>query len=69
MADDTPAAPQPASTAVPTSAPTLEARITAAIRTWRDEVIAGGPIARATECWNHLEQSLQHLASAIMKEL
>ena len=63
MADDTPAAPAP----VPE--PTLEARIEAAIRTWRDDIIAGGPIARITECWNHLEQSLQHLASAIMKEL
>ena len=64
MADDTPAAPTPAS--APTS---LEARIEAAIRAWRDEVIAGGPIARATECWNHLEQSLQHLTAAIIKEL
>jgi hypothetical protein len=65
MADDTPAAPAPTST----PAPTLEARIESAIRAWRDELIAGGPIARITECWNHLEQSLQHLAAAIMKEL
>ena len=65
MADDTPAAPAPA----PTPAPSLEARIEAAIRAWRDQVIAGGPIARATECWNHLEQSLQHLTAAIIKEL
>ena len=63
MADDAPAAPEPA------SAPSLEARIESAIRAWRDAVIAGGPIARATECWNHLEQSLQHLTAAIMKEL
>ena len=63
MADDTPAAPAPA------SEPALETRIEAAIRAWRDQVIAGGPIARATECWNHLEQSLQHLTAAIIKEL
>jgi hypothetical protein len=65
MADDTPAAPAPVSD----PAPTLETRIESAIRAWRDEVIAGGPIARVTECWNHLEQSLQHLTAAIMKEL
>ena len=63
MADDTPAAP------APTPAPSLESRIEAAIRAWRDELIAGGPIARAVECWNHLEQSLQPLIAAIMKEL
>jgi len=61
MTDDTPAASDPA--------PSLEARIETAIRAWRDEVIAGGPIARVTECWNHLEQSLQHLTAAIIKEL
>jgi len=60
MADDTPAS---------ESAPTLEARIETAIRAWRDDLIAGGPIARVTECWNHLEQSLQPLIAAIMKEL
>jgi len=65
MADDTPAAPAPASA----PAPSLESRIESAIRAWRDEVIAGGPIARVTECWNHLEQSLQPLTAAIMKEL
>jgi len=65
MADDTAPAPAPA----PTPASTLEARIEAAIRAWRDELIAGGPIARVTECWNHLEQCLQHLTAAIMKEL
>jgi len=60
MADDTPAS---------ESAPTLETRIEAAIRAWRDDLIAGGPIARAVECWNHLEQSLQPLIAAILKEL
>jgi hypothetical protein len=65
MADDTPAAPAPASP----PAPSLESRIETAIRAWRDEVIAGGPIARVTECWNHLEQSLQSLTAAIIKEL
>jgi len=65
MADDTPAASAPASE----PAPTLEARIEAAIRAWRDALIAGGPIARVTECWNHLEQTIQPLVAAIMKEL
>jgi len=60
MADDTPAG---------APAPTLETRIEAAIRAWRDDLIAGGPIARAVECWNHLEQSLQPLIAAILKEL
>ncbi len=70
MADDTPAAPAPASEPAPdTPAPTLETRIDAAIRVWRDTLIAGGPIARVTDCWNHLEQSLQALTAAIIKEL
>jgi hypothetical protein len=50
-------------------AETPEARLWAAIRTWRDAHIAGGPIARATECWNHLEASLQSLTAAILKEI
>ncbi len=65
MADDTPAASAPAGA----PAPTLETRIEAAIHAWRDDLIAGGPIARAVECWNHLEQSLQPLIAAILKEL
>ena len=67
MADDTPAAPAPVS--APESAQSLEARIDSAIRAWRDDLIAGGPIARVTECWNHLEQCLAHLTAAIIKEL
>ena len=70
MAEDTPAT---ALAAAPIPAPadheSPEARLWAAIRHWRDVHIAGGPIARATECWNHLEASLAHLAGAIMKEL
>jgi len=69
MADDTPAASAPAPTPASQPAPALEARIEAAIRAWRDELIAGGPIARVTECWNHLEQCLAHLTASIMKEL
>ena len=67
MADDTPLAPAPAPTSTPEL--TLESRIDSAIRAWRDELIAGGPIARVTECWNHLEQCLAHLTASIMKEL
>ena len=63
MAEDAPPAPaQPA-------APDLEARLWAAIRGWRDARIAGGPIARATECWNHLESALADLAQSILKEI
>ena len=49
--------------------PDLEQRILAAILAWRDRHIAGGPIARAVECWNHLDEALQHLAADIAKEL
>jgi hypothetical protein len=70
MADETTAAASAASTATPASpAPDLEARVVAAIRKWRDELIANGPIARATECWNHLEAALAHLAASILKEI
>ena len=47
----------------------LEARLWAAIRDWRDSLIAGGPIARTTDCWNHLQDALQPLAASILKEL
>ena len=70
MADEP--APAPAAEPSPTPAappPDLEARIAAAIRTWRDELIANGPIARATECWNHLEAALGKLAASILKEI
>ena len=71
MADDQPGAasaapPEPASAA---QAPDLEARVWAAIQAWRAAHIAGGPIARVTACWNHLEATLGHLAQAILKEI
>jgi hypothetical protein len=63
MADDTTVgAPAPAKS-------DLESRVLAAIHAWRDELIANGPIARATECWNHLEAALGHLAASILKEI
>jgi len=67
MADDTPDAAPLAS--APATAPDLEARLWAAIRGWRDARIAGGPIARATDCWNHLEAALADLAQSIVKEI
>ena len=85
MADDTPpdaapAAPSPAlapesqpeaPSAQPAVAPApdLEARLWAAVCAWRDAHIAGGPIARATECWNHLEAALGRLVASILKEV
>ncbi len=53
----------------PPAAPDLEARLWAAIHAWRDTRIAGGPIARATECWNHLEAALADLGQSILKEI
>ncbi len=52
-----------------TPPPDRPARIAAAIRKWRDEVIANGPIARETACWNHLDAALDPLAAAILKEI
>lgn len=63
----------PAAAAAPADpAPPLgvaEARVLAAIRAWRDQHIAGGPIARTTACWNQLEAALQALAASICKEI
>ncbi len=65
MADD----PTAAAPAAPASEPAPpESRLWAAIKRWRDTQIAGGPIARATECWNHLEATLEHLATSILRE-
>jgi hypothetical protein len=64
MADD-PAAP----TASEPAPENLEARLWAAISHWRDAHVTGGPIARVTECWNHLQGALEHLTSSILKEL
>jgi hypothetical protein len=66
MADDSPEA----AAAPPAPAPveSLEGRIAAAIARWRDAHIAGGPIARATDCWNQLQAALAHLAASLTKE-
>jgi hypothetical protein len=73
MADQTPPA-EPTVPAEPLPTPASpaddqRARIIAAIRRWRDEAIANGPIARATACWNHLDAALEPLAAAICKEI
>lgn len=58
----------PPSPGSPADATSPESRLWAALREWRDAHIAGGPIARSTECWNHLEASLRRLAASILKE-
>ena len=62
-ADAAPAAPQAP------ACPDLETRLWAAIRAWRDIHIAAGPIARATDCWNHLDAALTGLVQSILKEV
>jgi hypothetical protein len=70
MADDltdaAPAAPPPA---LAPEHQEPEARLWAAIQAWRASHITGGPIARATDCWNHLETSLGGLVQSILKEI
>ena len=61
--------PQPPAPPVAEARPDLEQRLLAAILAWRDRHIAGGPIGRAVDCWNHLDEALKHLAAAIAKEL
>ena len=69
--DAAPAAPSPTSApaAASAAAPDLEARLWACICAWRDAHIAGGPIARITECWNHLDAALGGLVQSILKEV
>jgi hypothetical protein len=45
------------------------ARIDAAVTAWVAGSLAGGPIARATDCWNHLQAALPALKTAIQKEM
>lgn len=61
---------EPVAPADPSDAPDDPgARVLAAIRHWRDAVIANGPIARSTACWNQLDAALEPLAAAICKEI
>jgi hypothetical protein len=62
MADD-------ASPPIETASVDRAARIAATIRAWRDQMIAGGPIARDTACWNHLDAALDSLAAILLKEI
>ena len=61
--------PQAPAEPVADARPDFEQRIFAAVLAWRDRHIAGGPIGRAVECWNHLDEALKHLAADIAKEL
>jgi hypothetical protein len=70
MADDL--TPPAVAAAKPDPAPGASdraARLSAAIRKWRDALIAGGPIARDTACWNQLEAALEPLAASLLKEI
>jgi hypothetical protein len=70
MAEDpTPAAAAAASDAPEAPIQGAETRIRTAVRAWRDEHIAGGPIARTTACWNQLEAALDALTASISKEI
>jgi len=62
--DAAPPAPEPA----PHAAPSLEERLLAVVLAWRNAHIAGGPIGRAVDCWNHLDGALKHLVAALAKE-
>jgi hypothetical protein len=49
--------------------PSRASRIAAVLRTWRDDSIANGPIARDVGAWNQLDAALDDLASALLKEI
>jgi hypothetical protein len=59
--------PGPRTDAAPAD-PKLETAL-AIVSTWRDQRLAGGPIARETAAWNQLQAELPVLAAAIAKEL
>ncbi len=44
-------------------------RVAATVDAWVAAQIAGGPIARATACWNHLAAALPALKAALAKEI
>lgn len=69
MAEDPTPVPKAASADLAQSPDGAQPRIKAAIRAWRDEHIANGPIARETACWNQLEAALEALAASISKEI
>ena len=48
---------------------TVAARLDAAIAAWVASSLAGGPIARTTDCWNQLQSALPALTSALQKEI
>ena len=45
------------------------AGIAAAVSAWVATSLAGGPIARSTDCWNHLQAALPALVTALQKEI
>ena len=48
---------------------TAAAAIAATVSAWVSASLAGGPIARSTECWNHLQAALPALVTALQKEI
>jgi hypothetical protein len=45
------------------------AAIAATVSGWVSATLAGGPIARATDCWNQLQAALPALVTALEKEI
>ena len=48
---------------------TAASRVAAAVSAWVAGSLAGGPIARATDCWNQLQAALPALVTALQKEI
>ena len=63
------AALQQAETAAHTRTATAAARVSAAVDRWLASHIAGGPVARTVECWNHLAAALPALKAELTKEI
>lgn len=56
----------PEAAAKPAAQPTAPPKIQAAIAGWFNTHIAGSPVARSVEAWNHLRSVLDHLGAEIM---
>lgn len=52
----------------PPAAPSEVDQIAGRIRAWAYEHLSGGPIARNTECWNHLHDAIPALANLLAQK-
>jgi hypothetical protein len=59
----------PETAAQPAAEPQIAPKIRAAIDAWFNTHIAGSPVARSVEAWNHLRSVLGHLGAAIATEI